>query len=163
MKPFEEQVATVFESSRKLLVSHLRNRWHLRHADAEDLAQEVFVKMLRYPHYFKGEVTRQGMYWFARFVVINFIRDREASPEACEVELDKALHVSVRGVSSASMELQRIAAKMRPREWTLLTDFEALGYTYKELAQRNGQSESAIKNRLYRVHHKAQRIMQAAI
>ena len=119
-----------------------------RHAaDAEDLAQEVFVKVFLYLPRFRRESSFST--WLYRITTnhcLNFLRDRK---EFLALEETSVAESPVEP-SSLSVGAQA-ALKQLPRavQTLLLLKFRD-GYTYEEIADMTGLSVSAAKMRISR-------------
>ncbi len=113
-------------------------------ADAEDLTQEVFVKVYLALHRFRGESAfSTWIYRIATNHCLNFLRSRKEFLELTE-------HEAVVPVSRARDSFRDVLGRVpRAAQALLLLKFRD-GYTYAEIATRTGLSESAVKMRISR-------------
>lgn len=119
-------------------------------AQAEDLLQEVFLKMIDTIRSYRGDAPFGG--WLKRMTVNACIdqlrrrrRDAEGDPDLLFAELPVVSAEPDTNVDAWGL-LQRLPA--RARAVLVLHEFE--GYTHTELAQLFGQSESYSKSILAR-------------
>lgn len=122
---------------------------------AEDLVQEVFVRMLKYRHTFRSESEFvPWMFTLARNAATDLYRARPKElpqePDAPEPEAD--LPHPIAGIERAEQErkLRRALARLDParREILLLARFSEL--KYDRIAEQLGISEGAVKVRVHR-------------
>ncbi len=122
---------------------------------AEDLVQEVFVRMLKYRHTFRSESEFvPWMFTLARNAATDLYRARPKElpqePDAPEPEAD--LPHPIAGLERAEQEarLRRALARLDPakREILLLARFSEL--KYDRIAEQVGISEGAVKVRVHR-------------
>jgi RNA polymerase sigma factor (sigma-70 family) len=122
---------------------------------AEDLVQEVFVRMLKYRHTFRSESEFvPWMFTLARNAATDLYRARPKElpqdPDAPEPEAPLAHPIA--GLERAEQEgrLRRALARLDPgkREILLLARFSEL--KYDRIAEQLGISEGAVKVRVHR-------------
>ncbi len=122
---------------------------------AEDLVQEVFVRMLKYRHTFRSESEFvPWMFTLARNAATDLYRARPKElpqePDAPEPQAD--LPHPIAGLERAEQEgkLRRALARLDPgkREILLLARFSEL--KYDRIAEQYGISEGAVKVRVHR-------------
>ena len=135
-------------------------------ADSEDLAQEVFIKVLRYVRGFRGESAFKT--WLRRLTVNHVLmhfRRRRLRPES-SIEDDQIPVQVVRGteICRAVAVLDRIALE---RAITQLPSgyravfilFHVGGYDHQEIALMMGHTEGTSKSQLF----KARRQLRASL
>ena len=122
---------------------------------AEDLVQEVFVRMLKYRHTFRAESEFvPWMFTLARNAATDLYRARpkELQPNADAPEPEAPLAHPIAGIERAEQEtrLRRALARLDPakREILLLARFSEL--KYDRIAEQFGISEGAVKVRVHR-------------
>ena len=122
---------------------------------AEDLVQEVFVRMLKYRHTFRSESEFvPWMFTLARNAATDLYRARPKElpqdPDAPEPQAE--LPHPIAGLERAEQEgrLRRALARLDPakREILLLARFSEL--KYERIAEQYGISEGAVKVRVHR-------------
>jgi RNA polymerase sigma factor (sigma-70 family) len=124
-------------------------------AAAEDLVQEVFIRLLRYRHGFRpGSRFLGWMYQTARNTCIDHFRERaREAPSTEEVEPT----VSERPVALRDLERAETCERVRAalarlpedrREVLVLSRFQQL--KYRQIAEILGCSEGAVKVRVHR-------------
>jgi len=144
-------------------VTRICFRYVKNREDAEDLAQEVFMKVMDRLNTFEGQA--QLSTWLYRVAANHcldhlrwkkrqarliedavFMCDEEADFEACNRE--------------ATRFMERILAGAGESERTLLTLHYAEGYTHSEIADREGVSRVAITKRLARAHERVLKVIE---
>jgi RNA polymerase sigma-70 factor (ECF subfamily) len=122
---------------------------------AEDLVQEVFVRMLKYRHTFRAESEFvPWMFTLARNAATDLYRARpkELPQEPDAPEPEAPLAHPIAGLERAEQEgrLRRALARLEPgkREILLLARFSEL--KYDRIAEQLGISEGAVKVRVHR-------------
>jgi RNA polymerase sigma factor (sigma-70 family) len=124
-------------------------------AVAEDLVQEVFVRMLKYRHTYRsdGELV-PWMYALARNAATDFHRARPRElpedPEAPDPEASGPLPVETLQRAEQTRTLKRALDRLPAdrRETILLARFSGLGYD--QIGELLGISEVAVKGRVHR-------------
>lgn len=136
-----------------------------RHA-AEDLVQEVFMKMLKYRKSFRDDsVFAAWMLRIARNAAVDLLRHASSQPHA-EVEVDETPAATPTTEAEASKheraELIRQALAALPvkhREVIVLSRFEFK--TYDEIARVLGCSAGAVKVRAHRAMKQLRDVYQS--
>lgn len=121
--------------------------------EAEDLTQEIFVKVFLSLHRFRGDSSfSTWLYRVATNHCLNFLRARR---EFLSLDEDPDRGVPGRRVDpgrarTAGASLRDTLEELpRGAQALLLLKFRD-GYTYEEIAERTGLSESAVKMRISR-------------
>jgi RNA polymerase sigma factor (sigma-70 family) len=118
---------------------------------ADDLTQEVFLRVLRFRHSYRGEASfRTWLYRITYNVCMNYRRRVRATPE---VRADAALY---HGASEPPRDSEIDAtveaglAALSPQERTVLVLSRYEGLTYTEIAAVLGSTPGAIRVRAHR-------------
>jgi RNA polymerase sigma-70 factor (ECF subfamily) len=126
--------------------------------DARDLAQEVYVRVFEHMDTYRGEAKWNYLEQVARRIALNAFRDRNAAKRKADLVSDEKLaNVEDASVVPADVALERQALSHR-----LGTAIEQLdlnlricvlyylqGFSYHEIEQTLGLSESTLKSRLH--------------
>lgn len=122
---------------------------------AEDLVQEVFVRMLKYRHTFRSEASfLPWMFTLARNAATDLYRARpkelQEDPDAPEPEAPLAHPIAGLERKEQEARLRRALGRIDPakRELLLLARFSEL--KYEQIAEMLGISEGAVKVRVHR-------------
>ncbi len=122
---------------------------------AEDLVQEVFVRMLKYRHTFRAESDFvPWMFTLARNAATDLYRARPKelpeNEDTPEPQADLAHPIEGLERAEQSKKLQRALARLAPerRELLVLARFSEL--KYDRIAEMLGISEGAVKVRVHR-------------
>ncbi len=131
--------------------------------EAEDIAQEVFSSAF----FAINRYQRQGslMTWLYRITVnkcYEYLRRKRARPLAYEAALHEDWAKNLTAPAAAAHDdstagqdfLLKLLALVPQRDRTLLILKEVEGYTLNELAAMTGDTESALRIRLFRVRKK---------
>ncbi len=152
--------AALLHETARLLRPFLAKR--LRLADeVEDLTQEILISIHKARHTYDGNRPyKPWAYAIAKFRLLDHLRTHYADQLRHAVdfdELEESLHepVTESGMSyeSISAEVQKLPAKQA----TILQLMHQDGYTAKEVAEKTGMTESAVKvaaHRAYKVLRK---------
>ncbi len=147
-----------------------RQAMHLLHreAEAEEIMQEVFLKVYEKAHTFRGEATFST--WLSRLAInaaLNRLRQRTRHPEVSMSDYLPRFradgHHEVRPVIDWSQDLERQSANrqarkilqeaiesLQPVDKTVVVLSDLEGLSYREIAALLGLSVSAVKSRLHR-------------
>jgi RNA polymerase sigma-70 factor (ECF subfamily) len=147
-----EFISALFARHRRSLLWYL-TRFMPNASDAEDVAQEAFVRLLGAPH-LETDATRARNYLFA--IATNLARDnyrrRTARAESAHVALDDLQLESAEPTAEELLDAERGRQKVdealrdlqpRPREAFLLYVQEEM--TYERIALRLGVSKKTIE------------------
>jgi RNA polymerase sigma-70 factor (ECF subfamily) len=120
---------------------------------AEDLSQEVFLRVYRGLPYFRGAARLST--WLYRIVINVCLQDR-SSPERLDVTLDerRAQQLDSRDETAASFELRdrlgKALARLPAPQRLLIAAHYLKGVQYEELAEAFGMPLGTVKTHLYR-------------
>jgi len=131
---------------RRFLASKLRNRA----ADVPDLAQEIFLRLLRIQHHETIRSTEAYLYTIAFHVLHQHTMRRAAVPEAVEItalinqmesetDIDPAKQVECQQQLEG---LQDALSQLRPKAQAVLLLHRRDGYSLEEIATRLGFSRA---------------------
>ncbi len=119
-------------------------------ATAEDIVQEVFLKLMSMLRSFRGEAPFGA--WLKRLTVnasIDFLR-RERRLDGADAEGILAQQAAIEPGAEQSIDVQVLLRQLSPRARAVLVLHALEGYTHKEMASLFGQSESYSKSLLAR-------------
>jgi RNA polymerase sigma-70 factor (ECF subfamily) len=165
------------EAFRTLVARHHPRIFNLIHGlvrdrdEADDLAQEVFIKAFRSLSGFKGQA--QVYTWLYRIAVnrcLDWLKSRRRHPESSldRVEVYRADGVVLRGSGATDAELERrelgralegALRELPPDYRVALTLREVDGLSYEEVADAMGCSVGTVKSRLFRARAQLQRML----
>ncbi|MDA7501920.1 sigma-70 family RNA polymerase sigma factor [Chitinophagales bacterium] len=140
-----------------LCVRTLKNR-----ANAEEVAQEIFIKMFRKLSSFKGDAKfTTWLYTIAYRACLDFIRRNKAKSYSLDSE-DSSLQISAVGENpQEKMEANELTAilkeqldKMKPQDASLISLFYFKEKNVKEVAEIMNLSESNVKVKIHRLREK---------
>jgi RNA polymerase sigma factor (sigma-70 family) len=131
---------------RRFLASRLRNR----PADAQDLAQEVFLRLLRIEHHETIRSSEAYLFTIAFHVLHQHALRRAAMPEAVEIsvlidDLESAPEndpVRQFETQQQLLELQGALQELSPKAQAVLLLHRRDGYTLEEIAAQLGFSRA---------------------
>ena len=130
---------------------------------AEDLSQEVFLRVYRGLPYFRGAARLST--WLYRIVINVCLQDR-SSPARLDVTLDDqhAQQLDPRGDSTASFELRdrlgKALARLPVPQRLLIAAHYLKGVQYEELAEAFDMPLGTVKTHLYRAKRQLRRLLE---
>lgn len=160
---------------RKLMERHQKTIWRVCYGfvknaeDAEDLAQEVFLKAYRNLHRFEGRSSfKTWVYRIAINTSQNELRRRSRRPQSSDTTLET---VSEFLPSDASVEesvltnsryrlLSQALKSIKPKEFQVLLMKDIEGRSYADIAEELSISLSAAKMRVQRARASLQAMYQ---
>ncbi|MBK8539007.1 MAG: sigma-70 family RNA polymerase sigma factor [Ardenticatenia bacterium] len=168
-RPGDDRAFTALFRRHHLGVWRLCNRFVFNIRDAEDLVQEVFLRVYRGLDQFEGRSSfTTWLYRVALSTGQNEIRSRNRRPKADDMEIDDLADRLTDGSTPEGAMLSAVAAESLARaleslppeslEVLCLRDVEGLAYT--ELAERLSIGVSAAKMRVQRARQALQRAYQ---
>jgi len=121
----------------------------LPEADAEDLTQEVFLRILRaLPAYEDRQMERAWVFRITRNVWLDHLRSRGRTPVAVPADDGPPLAIPPSQAMRVALDeaLERLGEA--EREAFLLREVAGLGYA--EIAEVSGTTPDAVRNRIHR-------------
>ena len=137
------------------------------HHDAEDLSQEVFIKVYSAIKDFRGESKLSS--WMYR-IAMNTCIDKTRRKHLKLVELDEKVHEKPSNVVTPDVELEakskqklieRALQKLPPKQRSIFVMRHYNELRLKEIAEALGISEGTVKAQLFRAIHKLQKELGA--
>lgn len=123
--------------------------------NAEDLVQDVFlIALLKIEDVRKSYSPKYWLYRTMKNLINNKRRDLQRMKNAMqkmEAETSNLNSPSNSEFDSEILLFMSCQANIKATDWKLFCDYCLNGYSYRELAARNGISESACKMRILRV------------
>lgn len=117
-------------------------------ADVEDVLQEILISIHKARHTFDGE--RPILPWLiaiARFRIADYLRKHYAQMrhKIADVEELENILADVTDETSNNESIDEMLEDVAPQNKEILTMMHVQGYTAKEVAERIGMNESAVK------------------
>jgi RNA polymerase sigma-70 factor, ECF subfamily len=117
--------------------------------DAEDLAQEVFLRVLRaLPTYEERQTERAWVFRIARNVWLDHLRARSRAPAAVPADGGLSLAIPARQATRAALDEALSRLGDGEREAFLLREVAGLGYA--EIAAASATTPDAVRSRIHR-------------
>lgn len=149
-----EQLGVLYERYKRVLFSFFYNLNNEREL-SEDLVQNVFIRILKYKHAFKGEGEfKTWMFHIARNVHADNYRQKIKYPRIDLNERDEAkkaewpLHTEEQDLEEKLLERALYCLENDKKEILLLSKFQ--NKKYKEIGQILNCSEGAVKVKVFR-------------
>lgn len=144
--PFAES----FERHHAAVLGYLSRRVGSR-ADAEDLAQDVFLRAHRAAaSYRESGQEAAWLFRIARNVLLNFRRDSARRPAPLALDSSDAPLPLVRPGEAEPLDLERGLAALPPHEAEAFLLREVAGLGYEEIAAVTDTTADAVRNRIFR-------------
>jgi len=138
----------LFERHHVAVFRFLR-RMEMPAADAEDLTQEVFVRVLRgLDSYEERQLERAWVFRIARNVWLDHWRARRRAPPELIVELDAAVATAPTQEDRLALEHALDRLQDAEREAFVMREMGGLGYA--EIAEATGATPDAVRSRIHR-------------
>ena len=155
--------ALLLQETARLLRPFLARRLNVA-SEVDDLLQEILISIHKARHTYDGERPYQPWaYAIAKFRLQDHLRAHYAdhlrhAVELSEVENDLPAPVTKSDISyeSISGEIE----KLPPKQATILQMMHQEGYTAKEVAEKIGMKESAVKVAAHRAYKILRRILE---
>ena len=155
--------ALLLQETARLLRPSLARRLNVA-SEVDDLLQEILISIHKARHTYDGERPYQPWaYAIAKFRLQDHLRAHYAdhlrhAVELSEVENDLPAPVTKSDISyeSISGEIE----KLPPKQATILQMMHQEGYTAKEVAEKIGMKESAVKVAAHRAYKILRRILE---
>lgn len=125
---------------------------------AEDLVSEIFLKALKNFNDFDEKISRSAwIFTIAKNHLANYWRDQkstESIPEMSAEEEEDAFWLKQAFLNFRQLKLKQeiydLLAKLDDTEQELVTFHYLFGYSYSEIAEMKGKTETAIKVAVHR-------------
>jgi RNA polymerase sigma-70 factor, ECF subfamily len=142
------------------LVHHICFRYVRNSRDAEDLSQEVFIKIHRYLPEFRGDsALTSWIYRIAANCCIDALRARKNASRFDDIDLDSLVAANVSGHENAllaKIDLNRILMQTDARTREILFLALAEGCTHEEVGEVVGMTRWAVTKIVLRFQKKMQ-------
>ncbi len=147
--------ASVLHESSKILRSYLGRRINIA-SDVEDLLQEVLISIHKARHtYDSSRPYTPWMFAIARFRLKDYLRVHYGDKLRQASELSDAEFLSDTDVTKPEFTYESVREeieKLPPKQATILRLIHEEGYTAKEVAEKIGMNESAVKVAAHRAY-----------
>jgi len=152
------RLATWFFRWRSPLCRFLVRRVGVPSADVDDIAQEVFLRLIRYntaelvehpQAYLYRVASNVASEWSAR-ASHRHLHDQKWLAQLVD---DKGAEVPLM-LAQSHTEVKRALAKLTARQQQSLRMFFAEGLSYRQIAQRSGQSLRTVRRQFERSYHR---------
>jgi RNA polymerase sigma-70 factor (ECF subfamily) len=133
-------------------------------SEVDDLLQEILISIHKARHTYDGERPyKPWVYAIARFRLKDHLRAHYAdhlryAVELSEVENDLLEPVTKSGISYESISGE--VEKLPPRQAAILQMMHQEGYTAKEVAEKTGMKESAVKVAAHRAYKILRKVLE---
>lgn len=146
----ESYIRLFHKSVYRLALSYVKNE-----ADAEDICQEAFCKLLDYRGEFAAEENCKA--WLFR-VTINLSKNLLKSKRFAHMELDETIPAK-HDFSDEETALWETVSKLPPKYRAVIHLYYYEGYSVKEIADMTGDSASTVTTRLARAREKLKKLL----
>jgi RNA polymerase sigma-70 factor (ECF subfamily) len=150
-KSAENGIESLFKRYRSM-VSRVCARYERNKEEAEDLVQDVFLKVQQHQHAFRGE--SEAFTWIYRVTVnhcLDYLRSRKSEIERSLRYMDEVVLRNLgdgEGAVLARITLEKILKDQDEKSRQVLFLYHAEGLTQEEIAQVMELSRSAVAKRL---------------
>ena len=151
----------------KVRVFRLAGRFFPRPEDAEDVTQEVFLKVFRSLPTFRGDAPLE--HWILRIATTTCqdeLRRRQRRPEARTHDAATLLERALAGkaldaaeATAASSLAADLLDRLPPRDRVVLTLLDLEGFSAAEVADFTGSTRAAVKVRAMRARRALRRMV----
>jgi RNA polymerase sigma-70 factor, ECF subfamily len=138
-------------------VFRLASKFFSSRDEVEDVAQDTFLRVWEKLDTYRERAPFE--HWLTR-VCLNCCYARLRRPEAREVPLDRAPDQLVEPDAGARLEVQRLLARLDPRDRFLLTLLHGEGCSTAEIAVLLGWSRTNVKVRAHRARSRLRRLVE---
>jgi RNA polymerase sigma-70 factor (ECF subfamily) len=139
-------------------VFRLAGRFFRHPEDVEDVAQETFLAAWRKLDTYKARAPFE--HWLTR-VCLNCCYERLRKRRVREFPLNPAVDPAGRAVEpGAGVEVERLLARLQPRDRFILLLLDGEGWSVAEIAERLGWSSVNVKVRAHRARKKLRQLLE---
>ncbi len=155
--------AQLLQASARLLRPFLAKRLNSA-SEVDDLLQEILLSIHKARHTYDGERPyKPWAYAIAKFRLQDHLRAHYADQlhhaiELSEVENDLPENVTESGMSYESISVE--VEKLPPKQAAILQLMHQEGYTAKEVAEKIGMKESAVKVAAHRAYKILRKVLE---
>ncbi len=167
MSPSDSELVARFRSGDDLAFVLLYNRYKRRVVafcqgfvggdGAEDVVQEVFLRLYRNRHKLDGDGFRTVLFTVARNLCMNTLRDRKHTEPLGEREVPSTPGFG-RDLEAKDL-LSRLLSQLHGTERELFLLREVAGLAYEELAMVLGKSPGALRVQMFRIRQKLRAVL----
>ncbi len=120
--------------------------------EAEDLTQDVFLKVLKnIKKVKKPEMFKSWLFQSAKNLFLDRLKATQVRQKVSREKVEQAMGITEASNPERVLELQKTLEKLAPEDRLLILLVDQQGYSYGEVADLFGLSESAVTSRIYRV------------
>lgn len=145
---------TLFYAQHRPRITRLCRLWVKDRMDAEDLTQEILVKVIRNWERFRGEAKPETwLYVIARNACWTFLSRRQLNQSKMlilEARVASESRRNTENLLAAGIDFKRILERSSPRTRSILLLRFREGWSFAEIAQEFGVTHVAVHNRISR-------------
>ena len=155
--------ASLLQETARLLRPFLARRLSFAN-EVDDLTQEILISIHKARHTYDGQRPyKPWAYAIAKFRLHDFLRAHYAdqlrhAEDFDELEESLAEHVTESGFSYESIQAE--VQKLPEKQATILQMMHQDGYTAKEVAEKIGMNESAVKVAAHRAYKVLRKLLE---
>ncbi len=150
-----QSYSELLKQSAHLLRPYLAKRIKNFH-DVEDILQEILVSVHKARHTYDGNRAYEPwLYAIANYRLQDYLRKHYSDPLRKAEEISEAENISFPDVTETSFSYESINGeikKLSKSQSNILEMMHKDGYTAKEVAQKTGMTESAVKVSAHRAY-----------
>ena len=156
-----EEFRRLYEENYRMVLFYLKNLCREERL-AEDLAQDTFYHvLLQVCSGKKLDVNRKWFIKIAHNVFLDYLRKIKVTLESLDICTDR-LESNIITVDSANrMDLLSALRKLPVRYKSLIVLKDYYGFSYKEIAEITGSTESSVKVSIFRARSKFKEVYKA--
>jgi RNA polymerase sigma-70 factor, ECF subfamily len=138
-------------------VFRLAGRFFRRREDVEEVAQETFLTAWRRLSTYGARAPFE--HWITR-VCLRLCYARLAADRRREEPIDGAELVAPSHDATASIDVERLLARLAPADRFVLLLLDGEGWSVKEIAERIGWTATNVKVRAFRARRRLRRVLE---
>jgi len=158
----KENFIDLFDKYHKQVFNYIASRTGYRVEVAEDMTQDVFLKVWKYRKSYNSKKSsiRTWLFTITRNILTDRLRRNKYVTSIVGITESQMNKLSFEENKAEVLDLIIVLEKLKPKDREYIDLKYKFGFTNKEIGRIVGKSETAVKVRVFRIRKKLERLLE---